>query len=137
MIVSGIFLKSNLVRICTLKGTKNEHTVIAEKFNKLEIPKNPSKENVEAFVLALKTFCTEYSIDLVVINRRSTTGKWAGGAGTFLNEGVLLATSPVPIIFIAQTTIAATERKQAELKGYRPGTVDLGKAYDLAFECLE
>jgi hypothetical protein len=136
MVVSGVLLKANLARISTLTGSRNSHSVVAYKFNKLELVKNPSKDDVEAFVLAFKAFCSDHAVDKVVINRRATTGQGAGGAGTFLIEGILLATAPAAIIFIHPATIAATTRKQAHLKILRPNTVDLGIAYDLSFEGL-
>lgn len=136
MIVAGVFLKANLARFVTLKGTRTKHSLIAEKFNKLELPKNPTQDDVEAFVHAFKAFCADHSVDKVILNRRVTTGQGAGGAGTFLLEGVMLATSPVPIELIHSATVAATDRKQGISKTYRPTTVDLGKAYDFAFEGL-
>lgn len=136
MIVAGVFLKANLARIITINGSRSNHSLIAGKFNKLELPKNPTQEDVEAFVHAFKAFCADHSVDKVIINRRATVGQGAGGAGTFLLEGVLLAVSPVPIELIHGATVAATDRKQKSLKVHQPTTVDLGKAYDFAFEGL-
>lgn len=136
MIVAGIFLKANLARISTLTGNRRSHSPVANKFNKLELTKNPSQDDVEAFVMAFKAFCTDHALDKIVVNRRATSGQGAGGAGTFLIEGILLASSPVPIAFVHNATIAATERKESELKASRPTTADLGKAYDLAYEGL-
>lgn len=136
MVVAGVFLKANLARISTLTGNRKSHTLIAPKFNKLELNKNPSQDDVEAFVMALKAFCSDHAVDEIVINRRATAGQGAGGAGTFLIEGILLATSPVPIAFVHSATIAATERKESLLKVQRPNTADLAKAYDLAYEGL-
>lgn len=136
MIVTGVFLKANQARIVTLSGSRESHELVAEKFNKLDLPKNPTQDDVEVFVQAFKAHCTSNGIDKVVINRRTTSGQGAGGAGTFLLEGVLLATSQAPVEFIHSATILATDRRESEAKAERPSTVDLGKAYDLAFEGL-
>jgi hypothetical protein len=136
MVVAGVFLKANMARISTLTGNRKSHSVAAIKFNKLELIKNPSQDDVETFILAFQAFCSDHAVDKVVINRRATAGQGAGGAGTFLLEGILLTGSPVPIIFIHSATIAATERRESNLKIHRPPTADLGKAYDLAYDGL-
>jgi Protein of unknown function (DUF3010) len=136
MVVAGVFLKANLARFVTLTGTRKSHLAVGSRFNKLELIKNPTPDDVEVFVQAVKAFCAEHSIDKMMVNRRATSGQGAGGAGTFLIEGVLLATSPVPLVFMHNATVAATERKESELKIHRPTTADLGKAYDLAYEGL-
>jgi hypothetical protein len=137
MIVAGVLLKSNLARIVTLSGIRHSHSMIARKFNKLELPKNPTQDDVNVFSQAFKAFCFDNAIDKVVINKRATSGQGAGGAATFRTEGVILAISPVPVTLIHTATVTATHRKQAELKTCRPDTADLGKAYDFAFEALK
>ncbi len=109
---------------------------MAAKFNKLELVKNPTQGDVEVFVMALKAFCSDNAVDKIIINRRATSGQGAAGAGTFLVEGVLLATALVPIAFVHNATIAATNRKESQLKVNRPNTADLGSAYDFAYEGL-
>jgi hypothetical protein len=136
MVVAGVFLKANLARIVTLVGTRANHSMVADKFNKLELSKNPTQDHVETFVHAFKAFCADHNVDKIVINKRSSSGQGAGGAGTFLLEGVLLATSPKPIELVHVATLAATDRRQNALKAHRPKTADLGKAYDFAFEGL-
>lgn len=136
VIVTGVFLKANQARIVTLTGSRASHKLLAEKFNKLDLPKNPTQDDVEVFVQAFKAHCTSNGIDKVVINRRATNGQGAGGAGTFLLEGVLLAISPAPVEFAHPATIRATDRRETDAKTQRPSTVDMGKAYDLAFEGL-
>jgi hypothetical protein len=136
MVIAGIYLKANEARIVTLSGSKNSHILIAPKFNKLALPKNPSQDDVEVFSQAFKAYCADYSVDKVVINRRATIGQGAGGAGTFLIEGVLLSISTVPIEFIHPATVRATDKRDADKKKEKPATADLGKAYDFGFEGL-
>ena len=136
MIVAGIFLKANQARIVTLSGSRVAHGLTPEKLNKLDLPKNPTQEDVDVFAQAFKAHCVNSGIGKIVVNRRATSGQGAGGVGTFLLEGVLLATSQAPIEFVHSATIRATDRHESTLKTNRPGTVDLGKAYDLAFEGL-
>lgn len=136
MVVSGIFLKANEARIVTLTGSRISHSIIAPKFNKISLPKNPSQDDVEVFSQAFKAYCADNSVDKVMINRRATSGQGAGGAGTFLIEGVLLAISPAPIDFVHSATIRATDRKEAQQKNKKPETIDLGKAYDFGYEGL-
>lgn len=136
MVVSGIFLKANGARIITLTGSKDNHSLIAPKFNKLTLPKNPTQDDVEVFTQAFKAYCADNSVDKVVVNRRTTSGQGAGGAGTFLIEGVLLATSTASIDFIHPATVRATDKREGDKKTEKPGTVDLGKAYDFAYEGL-
>jgi hypothetical protein len=75
-------------------------------------------------------------VDKVVANRRATNGQGAGGAGTFLIEGILLAISPAPIDFVHAATVRATDRREGNKKLQKPGTVDLDKAYDFGYEGL-
>lgn len=135
-VVAGLLLKANEARIVTLSGSRASHTLVAEKFNKLAVPKNPTREDVAAFVQALQQFCQANQVGKLMLNRRATAGQGAGGAGTFLLEGVILATAMVPVDFVHPATLKATERKAGEQKAQKPGTVDLGKAYDLAYEGL-
>ncbi len=137
MISTGILLKGNVARIVTLSGTRKKHEMIAKKINKLELPKFPTKDDVETFVQAFNAHCRDNSVDVVVINKRATTGQGAGGAATFRTEGIFLATSPCPVDLVHPATIGATDRKDGELKESRPDTQDLSKAYDFAFEALE
>lgn len=136
MVVSGIFLKANEARIVTLTGSKNAHKLIAPKINKLSLPKNPTQDDVDIFSQAFKAYCADNSVDKVVVNRRATSGQGAGGAGTFLIEGILLAISPAPIEFVHSATVRATDKREIEKKNLKPETVDLGKAYDFGFEGL-
>jgi hypothetical protein len=137
MVTSGLLLKGSAVRVVTISGTKENHHLVAERFHKLELPKNPTKEDVEVFVHAFKAHCTDNGVDIICINKRNETGDRSGGAASFRIEGIILATSQVPIKMIHSGTIAATDRREAARKNKRPNTVDLGKAYDLAFEGLE
>lgn len=136
MVIAGIFLKANEARIVTLTGTKVAHTLVAPKINKLSLPKNPKQDDVDIFSQAFKAYCADNSVDKVVVNRRATSGQGAGGAGTFLIEGVLLAISPAPIEFVHSATVRATEKREGAKKIHKPQTVDLGKAYDFGFEGL-
>ena len=136
MVISGIFLKANGARIVTLTGSKDNHSLIAPKFNKLTLPKNPSQDDIEVFSQAFKAYCADNSVDKVIINRRATSGQGAGGTGTFLIEGVLLAISPAPIEFFHPATVRATDKREGDKKTEKPGTVDLGKAYDFCYEGL-
>ena len=134
--ISGIFLKANEARIVTITGSKDSHKLIAQKINKLSLPKNPTQDDVDVFSQAFKAYCIDNSIDKVILNRRATNGQGAGGAGTFLIEGVLLAISPAPIEFVHSATVRATNNREGEKKLHKPETVDLGKAYDFGFEGL-
>ena len=136
MVVLGVMLKGNVARLVALAGRKADHTVVKSRVNKLELPKNPSKDEVDTFVQAFASFCAVNAVDLVAVNRRATSGQGAGGAGTFVAEGILLATSPRPVEFFHPATIKATDRKMSNLKTHRPETADLGNAYDLGFERL-
>jgi hypothetical protein len=136
MVVLGVMLMGNVARLVALLGQQSAHTVVKSRVNKLELPKNPTKDDVDTFVQAFRSFCAVNAVDLVAINRRATSGQGAGGAGTFIAEGVLLASSPCPVEFFHPATIKATHRKKAALKTSRPNTADLGSAYDLGFERL-
>lgn len=136
MVISGIFLKANEARIVTLTGNRDTHELVAPKINKLSLPKNPTQDDVDIFSQAFKAYCADNSIDKVVVNRRATSGQGAGGAGTFLIEGILLAVSPAPIEFVHSATVRATDRREAEKKARKPQTADLGKAYDFGYEGL-
>ena len=136
MVISGIFLKANEARLVTLTGSRDAHSLVAQKINKMSLPKNPKQDDVDIFSQAFKAYCADNSVDKVIINRRATTGQGAGGAGTFLIEGVLLAVSPAQIEFVHPATVRATEKREGIKKIHKPQTVDLGKAYDFGFEGL-
>lgn len=136
MITTGLFLKGNEVRLVSLEGTRAAHRVVATKVNKIAIPKAPTVEDITTFCEGFSTYCTEHNVQQLVINRRATTGQGAGGAGTFILEGVLLTITSVPLIFVHPATLKATDKRNSEFKADKPKTVDLGKAYDLAFEAL-
>ena len=136
LITTGVFLKGNEVRLVSLDGTRATHRVVATKANKIGIPKAPTVEDIKTFCEAFSAYCTEHHVEQLVLNRRATTGQGAGGAGTFILEGVLLTITPVPLIFVHPATLKATDKRNSELKADKPKTLDLGKAYDLAFEAL-
>ncbi|ABZ78082.1 hypothetical protein Shal_3539 [Shewanella halifaxensis HAW-EB4] len=135
-VVCGVFLKANEVRLVTLSGTRDTHQVIAPKVNKFSLVKNPTQVETREFIALIKTYIKEHNLDKLVLNRRATTGQGAGGAGTFLMEGAILASVEVEVEFVHPATLRATDKRCSELKLHRPKTVDLGKAYDLAFECM-
>lgn len=136
MIIAGFFLKANEVRIVSLNGHRGSHELVSPKFNKLSLSKNPSQEEVATFSAAINAYCEDNNIEKVVLNRRASKGQGAGGAGTFLMEGVILARSTVCVELVHPATLRATDKRTLELKEVKPKTVDLGKAYDLAFELL-
>jgi hypothetical protein len=136
LVVSGIFLKANEIRVVTIKGSRDSHQLVSPKLNKFSLPKNPTQDDVEIFTQAFKAYCANSGVDKILINRRTTTGQGAGGSGTFLLEGVLLAISPVPIEFIHPATVRATNKREMDKKAIKPTTVDLGKAYDFGYEGL-
>lgn len=136
MVVCGVFLKANEVRIITLSGTRGQHKLTDTKVNKLAIVKHPTRKEVQDFIIEFKAYCEQHQIDKLMLNRRATTGQGAGGAGTFILEGALLATSELEIEFIHPATLRATDKKEADLKTAQPKTQDLAKAYDLAFQGL-
>jgi len=134
MVSAGLFLKSDSMRIA---GTREQHRQIATKVNKLELGADPDQDGVQAFCHTFRAFCADNAIDIVVTNRRATSGQGAGGGATFRTEGILLTMCPCSIKFVHPATIRATDRKHSGLKSARPSTVDLSKAYDLAFEGLK
>lgn len=136
MIVCGALLKANTVRLVVLDGDRASHSRLAEKVNKLELPKNPCQQDVATFLKEIKGHLQSLSVEKLVMNRRGTTGKMAGGAGTFIMEGLLLSLDICEVDLIHSATLAATGRREAELKTCQPKTADLAKAYDLAFESL-
>ena len=136
MPIAGLFLKANEVRMVTLVGSRMSHELVAPKVNKLSLIKNPSQSDVAQFVEAIQVYCQTHKIEQIVLNRRATTGQGAGGAGTFLMEGVILAIASAKVDLVHPATLRATDKRTAEFKGLKPKTVDLGKAYDLAFEFL-
>ncbi|MEZ9198267.1 DUF3010 family protein [Shewanella sp. 10N.286.54.B9] len=136
MIIAGLLLKANEVRIVILAGERASHSLVAPKVTKFSLLKNPTQTDVVTFIEQVNTHIASNGVNKIVLNRRSTTGQGAGGAGTFLMEGAMLASCSVEIDFIHPATLRASDKKHSELKSCRPKTVDLGKAYDLAFECL-
>lgn len=136
MVVAGLLLKANDIRMVTLSGTREQHELSASKVNKLSLPKHPTQEDVSQFVADFTAYCQDCNVQKVNINRRATTGQGAGGAGTFLIEGILLAVVQCEVAFIHPATLRATDKREKEHKGCQPKTQDLAKAYDLAYEGL-
>jgi len=136
MSVTGMFLKANEVRMVTLVGSRTDHELVVSKINKLILIKNPSQSDVIQFGEAIGRYCTDHNVKQIVVNRRATSGQAAGGAGTFLMEGIILALASAKVDCVHAATVRATDKRTIELKGVKPKTVDLGKAYDLAFEFL-
>lgn len=137
MVVAGLLLKSNDVRVVSLAGTREQHELLAPKVNKLSLLKHPTQEDVAKFVADFNTYCKTYAVEKVMINRRATTGQGAGGAGTFLIEGVLLTAAQCDVVFIHPATLRATDKREKDRKALQPKTQDLAKAYDLAYEGLD
>lgn len=136
MVVCGVFLKANEARLITLSGTRDQHELIDTKVNKLAIVKHPTGKAVQDFIMEFKAYCKQHKVNKLILNRRATTGQGAGGAGTFILEGALLASCEQEIEFIHPATLRATDKKEAELKIAQPKTQDLAKAYDLAYQGL-
>lgn len=139
MKVAGIFLKGNNAHIVTLEGTKAAHEFVDLDFCKLTLEKNPEQKDVLALKTALTDHIAKHNIAEIVLNRRVTAGQMAGAAGTFIWEGILLVSSPVPLTFVHAATLRSTEKKFGELKTKKPSEENdpLGKAYDFAFEGLK
>jgi hypothetical protein len=140
MAVAGMFLKGNFAHIVTLEGTQDKHAFIDQDFKSMEMVKNPTQEDVAALREKIEKYVEKNKITQIILNRRITAGQMAGAAGTFLWEGILLATSPVPLTFLHQATIRATDKKKGNLKTLRSGEPEnafTDKAYDFAFEGLE
>jgi DUF3010 family protein len=137
VVTTGLFLTGRTLRIVTLSGTKEDHSILAKKFHKLALPKCPTREDVVIFSQTFEAHCKDHAVDMVLINQRATSGQQAGGTGTFLTEGILLAISSCPVKRVHPATIKATDRKEIELKSIRPETAELKRAYDIAFEGLE
>ena len=139
MTVLGIFLKGNNANIVTLSGTKSEHETVSPDFNKLTLEKNPTQEDVRTITASLKDHLQQHGVSEIILNRRVTAGQMAGAAGTFIWEGILLSSCPVPLNFVHAATLRATEKKFGELKTKKPSEENepLCKAYDFAFEGLK
>lgn len=138
MIIGGILLKGNGIRVVTLSGTRSSHKRLLPNFNKLDLPAKPTQQDVATFVQAFKAYCSDNSIDLLCLNQRNSgNGKHAGGSSSFRNEGIILSVSPVPVQLTSPATVAAVLRRHSINPSIRPTTVDLGKAYDFAFAALK
>jgi predicted transcriptional regulator len=136
VVTTGIYLKSNHLRLATLSGSKRDHEIIDAKFNKLSFPKDDNFEQVNMLKKTIIAFIKKNNVEKIAINGRARSGQRQGGADSFKIHGFLLAIIEYPISTIFSATIRATNTKVIELKTKRPPTKDLGVAYDLAFELL-
>lgn len=137
MITTGVLLKANEARLVSLSGTRGQCQLVASQVNKIVIAKNPTQQDIAEFISALQAYLSSVGSNALIVNRRATTGQGAGGAGTFILEGVILACVAQPVEFIHPATIRATDKRWAEQKTCRPKTQDMAKAFDLAFEGLD
>jgi hypothetical protein len=137
MIIGGILLKGNSARIVTLSGIRKHHTRLLTSFHKLDLSAKPTQADVVTFMQTLQAYCTDNNIDILCLNQRTMgKGTHAGGSASFRIEGIILATSPVPVQMIHPATITAAIKRCRVDDTIRPDTADLGKAYDLAFTGL-
>jgi hypothetical protein len=134
MIIAGIYLKGSCARIVALSGTCPKYVRLSQQVDRLELSSKPTQEDVQTFVQALHAYCTDNEIDVVCVNHRSNEADSDGGSpASFRAEGIILATSEIPVKLIHSVTVAAAIRKNRGNSYVRPTTVDIGKAYDLAF----
>lgn len=136
MKTSGMYISGKIVRIVTLKGTKENHERIANDFHKFDIDDTTSSNEMKLFVDALSSYLQENEIEKIGINARPASGRFSGSADTSRIEGAIVATSNINVEFIFSQTITANNKKYGMLKTVRPTTNALGRAYDLAFEVL-
>ena len=139
MAITGIFLKGNAANFITLNGTRESHDPVDTGIERIELQKNPSQKDVAKVLSDLEAMVEKNGITQFIVNRRVTAGQMAGAAGTFIWEGILLSSSPIPLKFVHVATLRATDKKQGELKTHKPPEEKLGlcKAYDFAFEGLK
>ena len=138
MIVAGIYLKGSCARIVALSGTCPKYVRLSQKVDRLELSSKPTQGDVQAFVQILHAYCTNNQIDMVCLNDRADGAGTAEGTAegtptSFRAEGIILATSEIPVKLIHSATVAAAIRKNMGNSYVRPTSADLGRAYDLAF----
>ena len=58
-------------------------------------------EDVRLFAKALEAFLNENLVDLVIVRKRPTSGKYGGGAASFRMGGVLQVVTEKPVMFVS------------------------------------
>ena len=110
-IVCGIDIEGSTAIVIILKGTKQSHSRISTKFNKIELKEHKSQAEIHSFRLTVFSHFFNENVSIVGIKGRATKGQFSGGPISFKIEGLIQTVENIPVEIISPSTIAATLRK--------------------------
>lgn len=129
MIVFGIELKASEAVIVIVEYENSLFTV--EKYQK--VPLNSiNQSDARSFRDIFLSLIDEYSPIKLFINARPKKGGYAGGAMTFIMEGILLTIESVEIVSIFSQTLSAQIKSGKIQEGCTQSPKYTNKAYQLA-----
>lgn len=129
MIVFGVELKGSVAIIVIVECEESLCTV--KKYQKIPL-NSMTQPDARSFLDIFISLINEYSPISLFINSRPKKGGYAGGAMTFVMEGILLTIESVKIVSIPSQTLSAKIKsgKIQEKCNQSPQYTD--KAYQLA-----
>ena len=87
--------------------------------------------DVRLFGKEIRAFLDEHQIDEIVVKRRATGGRFAGGGASFRMGGVLIMATELPISFLSSQAVAREMKEHLEkppkhLHKYQHGAFQVG-----------
>lgn len=111
MVVCGIEMDASEARLLLLSGSKVNFVHIDSRPKKLVLADDGNAEEVRASRDALFAFFRENNIELVVIKKRGTTGRFSAGSTGFKLEAIAQLYEACDVRIIPSQTIAAAIRR--------------------------
>lgn len=130
VIVFGIELKgSDAILVVVEKG--NNDQCIGKEFKKIRL-NSTNQDDVQSFRDLFVALIEQYSPSKIVINTRQQKGEYAGGAVTFVMEGILLTLNQTNVTSVASPTLKAKLKANSIQNNFTGYPKYAEKAYQLA-----
>ena len=110
--VCGIELKSSEAFLVLVESSKGIDTLVDTKPNKIIIGDDEDNSEVKSFFYRIVEFISNNHIDVIVLKKRATKGKMAGGSVSFKLESLIQINGIVDTMFVSGQAIAAAHKKE-------------------------
>ena len=118
MRVCGVAFSANDAAMAVLEADAADWRVVEARPGRLSVGDIFDTASVRNFQVLVRAFLAEQAADVVVIKKRATAGKFAGGAASFRMGGVIQVTAEVPVEFLSPQAMARCQREDpADLPG--------------------
>ena len=102
----GVAFSGSDAVMTVLEGDADEWLVVHATPRRLSVSDIFDTAAVKNFQVQVRAFLAEQAPDVVVVKKRATSGKFAGGAASFRMGGVVQVTAEVPVEFVSPQAIA-------------------------------